>query len=285
MTTSNELVVEGTPWEVYRVDGVPIHVKREDLSCPSPGPSFSKIRGVAAHIAKIKQDKGIIPIGVLDTVHSKAGWGVSYICNRLGMPCVDFYPVYKHERFEDGAVALVRHNQVMAQKLGAELYSLPAGRSAILYHKAKKMCEDGGGYMMPNALKLKESVRETEKEVINYTPKKLVGGTWVISISSGTIAAGVIRGLAGMKRHSELDVVVHMGYSRSLNAVSKYMHDIGGAWITNTDFVDEGFSYKDKIEYEVPFPCNPYYDLKAWRWTVEEIHTLRQPVIFWNIGA
>lgn len=39
------LVRQNTPWEIHNG----IHVKREDLSCPQPGPSFSKIRGVDAN--------------------------------------------------------------------------------------------------------------------------------------------------------------------------------------------------------------------------------------------
>ncbi len=53
-----------------------------------PGPSFSKIRGVVAHIKNRPESV----IGVLDTYHSKAGHAVAYVCNHLGRQCVDFWP-------------------------------------------------------------------------------------------------------------------------------------------------------------------------------------------------
>lgn len=61
-----------TPWELH--EG--ILVKREDLSCPPPGPSFSKVRGLTSWLKGLRAQ--LIPptcVGVLDTRHSKAGWG------------------------------------------------------------------------------------------------------------------------------------------------------------------------------------------------------------------
>jgi len=155
-----ELIIKGTPWEVYKVDGVDVHVKREDLCCPEPGPSFSKIRGVEAHL---KGQQPGTPIGVLDTVHSKAGWGVAYICQALELPCLDFFPVYKREWVDPTGVNYeLREFQKYAEDLGAELVPLDAGRSSILYHQAKKLLAErtnGRGLMMPNALKLSETVK------------------------------------------------------------------------------------------------------------------------------
>ena len=74
------MITNNTPVELYQAGNLRVHVKREDLCCPLPGPSFSKMRGVAAHIAN--RPEGVI--GVLDTFHSKAGWAVSWACSRLG---------------------------------------------------------------------------------------------------------------------------------------------------------------------------------------------------------
>jgi hypothetical protein len=152
------------------------------------------------------------------------------------------------------------------------------------------MTEDTG-YMLPNALKLDESVEATALEVSLHTPKELHnnGGTWVVSISSGTIAAGIIRGLCSfMRPHPK--VIAHMGYSRSAKAARKYMvkmADINSeiAAALTMRIVDEGYNYKDKVDNEwIPFPCNEYYDAKAFTWLSEHIHELEPPVIFWNIG-
>lgn len=255
-----------------------ILVKREDLCSPRPGPVFAKIRGVEAHLAKIKAQT----IGVLDTYHSKAGWGVSFVCRELGRKSVVFYPEY---RDEPGP----REPQRMAVSLGARLIPLQAGRSAILYHTAKKrlLADFPGSYMMPNALKLQESVEATMKEVWN-TPKDLFkGGTWIISVSSGTMAAGVIKGL--IWKGARVQVILHMGYSRSEQELRAYVTEMVGGIIPKQiplRVVDEGYEYKDRVSVDppVPFPCNEYYDLKAWKWLQREAGHLAEPIVFWNIG-
>ncbi len=48
--------------------------------------------------------------------------------------------------------------------------------------------------------------------------------------------------------------------------------------------IDPGWEYTQKPTIKAPFPCHPYYDLKAWQWLLENHSCLRQRVLFWNIG-
>jgi len=270
-------LVDGTP--VEKVEGWErVWVKREDMSAPLPGPSFSKIRGVYAHLSTRPEKL----IGVLDTYHSKAGWAVAYICDLLGKECVDFYPRYK----DDGDT--LREQQQRAADFGSELFPLPAGRSAILFHRARKEIEKRGGYMMPNALKLHETVEECANEV-GRTPGLDDFDHIVISISSATIATGVLKGFH--QKGFSPRVWLHMGYERSQEQIRRYMlkHHPSGFPFDIT-FINEGYGYKDQARLgdyrEPPFPCNPYYDLKAWRWLDREgLNSMPGRVLFWNIGS
>lgn len=277
-----------TPVEDYR-NQYGLWVKREDLSCPPPGPPFSKARGVYAHIASRPEKL----IGVLDTSHSQAGHAVARACQVLGKKCLNFYPVYKHEQDpnSDPPQHVLRLPQMSSQCLGAELFSLPAGRSCILYHKAKEETLARGGYMMPNALKLEESVEETAKEVDRMQTDGM--GRWepdvvVIPASSGTIAAGVIR---GFDRHGvKPEYIVHLGYSRPVPPLYDYLEKASG--VKGLDkkvrVVDEGYAYADKARggETPPWPCNAYYDLKAFRWFLDrtEFSDPGLDVLLWNIG-
>lgn len=267
-----------TPIEDYTSD-YGLWVKREDLSCPPPGPPFSKTRGVFAHIKKLDEEL----IGVLDTSHSQAGHAVARACQILGKKCINFYPNYKHHPGP-------RRPQLAAKKLGAALHPLPAGRSCILFHAAKKEIEKLGGYMMPNSLKLMESVTETAKEVANVGDYSHI----LLPISSGTIAAGVIKGFEALPSHSihPMVYIIHLGYSRSHDQVIKYIAEKAG--VTNdylrehSMLVDEGYQYKDvaKPGETPPWPCNEYYDLKTFRWWLskrKELNNVNQ-TLFWNIG-
>lgn len=271
------MIVHNTPLESYKLGGREILVKREDLCCPPPGPPFSKFRGVLAHVKKLPEGT---TIGVLDTIHSKAGWAVAHAAIPLGYPVINYYPVSKTQ-----SPVNLRHAQLQSLNLGAGLVALRAGRSAILYHQAKKDLRNRAlesTYMMPNALKLPESVSETTEEVLRTSLPN--DGTMVISISSGTIAAGVISALD----LSKWDVVLHMGYSRSEDAAWEYIAQAGRLSAdvrSQIQFIDEGYTYADKVDISVPFPCNPYYDAKAWEWLSKSTHRFsNDPIVFWNIG-
>lgn len=261
---------EGTPIEDYREE-YGLWVKREDLSCPPPGPPFSKTRGVYARVESRPEEI----IGALDTRHSQAGHAVARACQILGKRCVNYYPELK---YEPGP----KEPQLRAKALGAELVGLKAGRSSVLFHQARKDCEKvRGGYMMPNALKLDESVEETAKEVRRIKPFRWV----IVPISSGTIAAGVIRGFA--EESSSLPTfIIHLGYSRPVEAVKKYLGEKSRVDEAPLEIIDEGYSYADKAREgsTPPWPCNEYYDLKAFRWWVENRSRYPGPVLFWNIG-
>jgi hypothetical protein len=313
-------LVLGTPLEDH-LDTLGLLVKREDLSCPPPGPPFSKTRGVLAHV-KARFDEGVRVFGALDTYHSQAGHAVAHACRLLGAQCVNYFPVYKAEieagGFGEGDTIVLKEGyrppQQRSSELGAVLFALPAGRSAVLYHQAKKDCLARGGYMMPNALKLPETLEETAAEVVRTFEQAdreqfevLRSSPWLISCSSATIASGVMAGLADCGLLSRdgyarrVRVILHMGYKRSVPAVLDYIDerfttarrrplDVGDIHYDRSDFiaevVDEGYAYADQARAGVDpsWPCNPYYDLKAFRWWMREGRAKYGRAVMWNIG-
>lgn len=261
------MVLEGTPVEFNANLG--LWVKREDLCCPG-GPNFSKTRGVYAHVAARNEPL----MGVLDTAHSQGGWAVARACSELGKGCVLYYPIRKADDPN-----LIKPQQQAAKDLGADLVPMQAGRSAVLYHQARARLSPAG-YMMPNALKLIESVQETAAEVerTEMPPVDVI----LISASSGTITSGVLLGLR--RRQWQGKITVHMGYSRPENAVRRYIEKMIGGLTANVEIVDEGYTYADSAKPGIDpgFPCNEFYDLKAIRWWAASGRN--EPTLFWNIG-
>jgi hypothetical protein len=149
--------------------------------------------------------------------------------------------------------------------------------------------------MMPNALKLSEMVAETAEEV-----ERTVGG-WseniplprlvIIPSSSATIAAGVMAGfrtaLGERIVHDNMHFVVHMGYHRTVTAIQKGVKAKLG-YLPSFIIIDEGYNYKDRAKpgETPPWPCNAYYDLKAFRWWLQEGRGMlgHHPTLFWNVG-
>jgi hypothetical protein len=260
-------MLKHTPIEIHYRQGRAIHVKREDLCCE--GVAFSKMRGVEAHIRKRPEHN----IAVLDTYHSKAGWGVSQVCRDLGKKCYLFYPEYKGE---EG----LRENQLEALKNGAVLCPLPATRSFILYNQVRgAVAALPDIYLMPNALKLEETVEETRQEVQQTIDFKV--DNVIVSVSSGTLASGVISGFDFL--HQQPKYWLHLGYSRERSAVEKYLTSRLN-YTPDFELIDEKYAYKDGLKFDCPFPCNPYYDLKAWAWLCYHTDLMNGTILFWNIG-
>jgi hypothetical protein len=303
-------LVEGTPLEDH-LQAAGLLVKREDLSCPPPGPPFSKTRGVLRHV-QARYAEGVRTFGVLDTSHSQAGHAVAQACRHVGAKCLNFFPVFKREltlarpaeglhlaipnKDGDGEVyAPLRPPSLRALELGAEMRPLWAGRSAVLFHQAKKQTLEAGGYMMPNALKLPETVEETAREVERTFERAskehyrwLSTAPWVVASSSGTIAAGVVAGLHRMRGDPPL-VIVHMGYDRPEDAVTKYIREKSGQPNARLKIVQEGYAYADQARGGEgapipPWPCNPFYDLKALRWWLKDGRRIHTQAVLWNIG-
>ena len=258
---------ENTPLEYYPQYN--IFVKREDKACVPPGPPFSKARGVYSRILSRSETL----IGALDTRHSQAGHAVARACQVLGKQCVNFYPQLKYEPEP-------KYAQLKAQELGAELYGLKGwamGPQQVLFHIAKKIITERGGYMMPNALTMEESIVETAREC--PTDQKF---DWVlISASSGTIAAGVIKGLGLGPTY-----LIHLGYSIHQSRKQQYIRMASGVPTANLVLIDEKYAYKDKARpgETPPWPCNEFYDLKAFRWLINHRDEYPGKTLFWNIG-
>jgi hypothetical protein len=140
--------------------------------------------------------------------------------------------------------------------------------------------------MMPNALKLPETVGSVAEEV-----RRTQTATFkdvVVSASSGTIAAGVLRGLRA-KPGPQPRVYIHLGYARPEGAVRDYLRTMSGLPdLGDVVVINEGYAYKDTYRnpegYAFPFPSNPYYDGKAWVWMNRNRDRLRLPALLWNIG-
>jgi 1-aminocyclopropane-1-carboxylate deaminase/D-cysteine desulfhydrase-like pyridoxal-dependent ACC family enzyme len=199
------------------------------------------------------------------------------------MPCYVFYPVFKAEGGVENHV--VRENQLNAQRLGATLIPMPAGRASMLWYQSRKILAertDGTGIMLPAGLKLRESAVGTSEEVVNHTPQNLRAGTWVSAISSGTTAAGVILGLREWQHN--IHFLCYFGSHKNEDKTREYMIEIAGYEPDNLRYVDEGWDYSAAEERPVPFPCSKFYEAKAWHWMLENIEELETPIVFWSIG-
>jgi len=278
-----------TPVEEYLIENRKVFVKREDQACFPPGPPFAKVRGLFPVLERLKKE-GIKNVGYMDTSISMAGWGVSFFCRELGLHPVIFAPAYK-----DG----YRNNQEFQIKkwkeFGAEIiYIEKPNRMMINYYKARKtLASRQNSYMLPLGLPFKETIDSVSDQVILHTPREVLGGSVVVCVGSGTMTAGILRGC--YMKSIKGDVYGILVSRKDPNGMRKKIFSVGGFsdnpaifWgylPVNFSVIDYGYEYTSKEECQCPFPCNPYYDRKAWKWFLDNINRLKDPILFWNIGA
>lgn len=291
------LVANNTPIEKYLLHERLIWVKREDLCCPYPGPAFSKVRGLSAHL-KVLSENGILSVGVISTLVSKAGWGTAYISQPLNMKCYNFYPRSGREDVP------VKEYCGMSEEFGGIQVDLTNTRGSIFWHRAKKYLsehEDGHFEMLTHHLKLQETIVETAAEF--YRTIEAWGefpSTIIIPVGSGTICAGVLSGIEQTstgKKHltckvigvtATKDVDEDRRRASIIKAANVHVGSMFDA-INHFEVVKTYRAYMEPVSRNTsPFPCNPWYDAKAWEWLDNSIaagNQLDEPVLFWNIGS
>lgn len=265
-----------TPVSVAHVNGREIYVKREDLCAPEGAPPFSKIRGLYAHLSSLKES-GIETVGYTETSISQAGWGVAWAANKLGIKTVIFNPIYKDTHQE------LEYHREQWKKWGAELVDLEAGMARVNFNISRKILrkEYKKSVLLPLGLPLRETIDATIEEAKLLT--NVPWGAVVVNIGSGTICSGLVNvfgdttevyGIMGRTGHIGIKKMKIISHSQVL---------FFGA--TKFQVIDPGYEYTDSVEMDIPFPCNKYYDAKAYKWLTDNIHKLKDPILFWNIGS
>ncbi len=264
-----------------------IFVKREDLACPPPGPPFAKVRGLYPVLQKAKEE-GIEIFGYMDTSVSYAAFGLSYFCQSMGLKSVVFYPEYK-----DGP----RDNQLFQFKkwkeFGAEIIPLhKPNRLMINWYRARKILTEmyPNSRMLPQGLPFPETIDNVSTEIVNDRDSLCDIQTIVVSAGSGVMTAGIMKGLQSIGLTPDIyGILISPKSTTVMKRKILKMSGLkeGGLFGSNIKLtiVDSSYAYTDKETIETPFPCNPYYDKKAWKWLIDNKNNIKLPALFWNIGS
>ena len=273
-----------TPIERYRIRGHKFWTKREDLCCDSEGPTFSKVRGLLVVLQKLKA-QGYTHIGYTETSVSMAGWGVAYCCHKLGLKAVIYDPQYKE------TPDILAFHRTQWAKFRPLIRKVSAGMAKVNFHICKRaMYEEFSGreqkpVMLPLGISFAETIQAAQDEAQKvYTEYPVKFKTVVVNVGSGTVAAGVAKGFPGATIYGVMGRTGHKGMKMDM---IRKKGDFRTSGFNRVDFriIDPGWQYTEKSEVNCPFPCHPYYDLKAYEWMVNNFKVLKGPILFWNIGS
>lgn len=262
-----------TPVEVHRVDGFDVYVKREDLCWMTPG--LSKVRGLYRVIGSRSKSE---TIAAVNTGHSWNGLAIASVATALGYSAVIGYPRYKARPDEIPPKTLAIREHFPS----VELLPLQANRQFMMLFEAKTTLKERGRpfYLLPTGLKLPETADAVEAQMRAVLREFLIPGTVVVPTGTGTHAAGILRAFDG-------DVALVLGYSRSVSVLLDDIERLApGRSMSRVTIVPSLDDYADEApDVSMPWSGNPRYEGKAFTWLRTALPSLRQPVLFWNIGS
>lgn len=272
---------DNTPIEEYRIEDRIIHVKREDLCTPSPGPTFSKVRGLLKRLQTLKSER-IEVVGYTESSVSMAGWGIAWLAPKVGLKTIIYDPQYS---VEQDHLKVLNFHRSKWKELDAEIIPIKAGMVKVNYNICKKDLAQrySNSVMLPLGLPFQETIDETARIASQYDRKfKSV----VVCIGSGTICAGIIKGMPSAHVYGIMSRSGNI-FNRRKSILSKAVILDHGLIGSNLDFdcIDPGWEYTQRSYIDCPFPTHPYYDLKAFEWIIKHIDELQEPILFWNIGS
>lgn len=267
---------DNTPVETYFIRDVPILVKREDLCWTFP--ALAKARGVWSAIEKRPKAN----LAVVDTARSLNGQLVATIGMTLGRKVVAGYPVYKHRPNELVGPTLA------LKSLGVELVPLQANRQFVMRAAMERWLasnKKGKWYLFPTGLRLSESVEAVAQEAAR-TELLEPPGTVVVPSGTGTHLAGLVKAYWD----TNCDFIALLGYKRSESTFRRYVQRASDIDVPESRLrviIVEDDYYEARPKLIPPFPAHLHYECKTWNWLSIPgvVEGLKQPVLFWNIGA
>ena len=262
---------EHTPIERHTVNGRTVFVKRDDLFAMPPAPPLAKLRGLRKILAKAA-DNGATLVGCFEASASNIGAGLAAAVSEFpSIKCVVAFPQVKNRPAPLSAQR--------AAELGAELLPVPSNFVAICYRQASKQILERGGVMMPFGFECEEAVESVELEAATIPNDQIEGGTLVVCCGSGVTLAGIVRGLPTLPSK-----IVGVSIGRSHKNIEKCLArfcDVPDQF----ELHQAPYKYSQPSQAECPFPCNQFYDLKAWEHLVNHVGEYTNPILMWNVGA
>lgn len=263
---------EHTPIEVHYITGRPVFVKRDDLFGRWPAPPLGKLRGLRLLLEKAHAS-GVRLVGCWDTRVSKLGQGLAACSTAFpGMKCIISYPIKKGEELP---ISIQK-----AGELGAEIYPVRGSRITICYSHVRQYVNDRGGIMLPFGLECPEAIEGVRQEASRTPPELIKDGTLVVCCGSGVTLAGLLSGLPVLPRK-----IIGKSSGRSLNNILACLRRYVNSIPQCLELHEATMPYSMALSFPCPFPAHPNYDLKAWKFLLNNLHRYSEPILFWNIGA
>ena len=256
-----------TPLEKYTIKGRDVFVKREDLQGDGEYlPNWGKIYGIRKYIENnVDRTK---PLTSLSVNGSWSGWLVSAICDELG---IEYYYSFPNSKNFNREIL----TDVQSKYPNTKLNPIKPNMVSIMFNVLKKQSIERGWQIIPygfNHHDFVESFKDRIQPYNNYN-------NLFVGSGSGLSVCGLSKGFLKGNNHIYTSVVSTLS---TLNRRLKE-YDVDTDKITS---IKSDYDFYDEMkEFDTPFPCNQFWDKKAWKYLSEIIDDVKGSILFWNLGG
>ena len=267
---------ENTPLELYHIKGREVWVKRDDLMGDGTNlPPWGKIGGVYELVKKYVDPSK--PLTHLSVDGSWTAWVLSAICEDLG---IEFYASYPDStKISQEYLGLIKE---MFPK--THLNPIKPNMMKIMYNSLRAQAKQKGWQMLPYAFDHPFYRNYLKERIQPYNHFKNL----VVSSGSGVTLSGLMMGYYDEELKEffvKTDKKVWTTCVSSESSIKKMLRKSGVGHLPISIRKSE-YLFENRMEdYDVPFPCNQFWDIKQWHWLEQNIDKLKGDILFWNIGG
>ena len=266
------MINEITPIETYTIEGKKVHVKRDDLMGDGTvHPPWGKLTALKNVLTSIKPSKPLIHLSVFG---SWSGWALAEVSKELDYEFIMAYP--------DSS----KFPQRIVEK-SENVLPIKPNMMNVMYNKVGQIAREKNYIRLPYAFDHNAYIA-TQRQRLKEVKKELDFDHLVVSSGSGVTCLGL------MLEHEPWASLLDPRNTRTFHTVNvsgedtikkKFLkHQIQPS--EQIEIVKSEFEFDDMMEsYETPFPCNEFWDKKAWYWLEKNIQKFEGEILFWNLGG
>ena len=266
------MINEITPLEQYKIKDKTVHVKRDDLMGDGvEHPPWGKLTALRKVLETINPQKPLIHLSVYG---SWSGWALSEVSKELDYEFIMAYPdskkFPKHILDKSENVLPIKPNMMN-----------------VMYNKVGQIAREKDYIRLPYAFDHLEYIK-TQKARLYEVKQELEFDHLVVSSGSGVTCLGMVM------EHEPWPQLFDTGNTRTFHTVcvssegtiKKKFKKYGIEPTEQVEIVKSKFAFDDMMDsYETPFPCNEFWDKKAWYWLEQNIDKFKCEILFWNLGG
>jgi hypothetical protein len=264
-----------TPLEEYKIKGRSVWVKRDDLMGDGINlPPWGKIAAVYELVKKYVDPSK--PLTHLSVDGSWTGWVLAAICRDLG---IEFHVSYPDSK------KISQEYLGMIKEMYPEVHMNPIrpNMMQIMYNSLKGQAQEKGWQMLPYAFNhnfYKDYLADRIQPYVHFD-------NLVVSSGSGVTLSGLVKGYYREELKEFFPRVNKKVWTTCVSSESSIKKTLQSSGIPIPINIRKSeYLFENRMEdYQVPFPCNQFWDIKQWHWLENNIDKLEGTILFWNVGG